>query len=86
MPVTTRPPLATPAAESHTLAPDPIDVQDGTHDLGYGHDIPCKDVAQLDRLVLALRQWHDDSHPGAWRFCPEQPCDVTKRITGGVGG
>lgn len=69
-PAATRPPLPTPAAEAHTLTPDPADVF-GDHEAGV-----------LDRLVLALQQWHDDTHAGAWRFCAEQPCDVTRRITG----
>jgi hypothetical protein len=33
-----------------------------------------------DQVNETLRAWHNDTHPGAYQFRDQQPCDAIRRL------
>lgn len=46
---------------------------------------PLADTAadQIDQIRDVLERWHDETHPGSFRFCYERPCREIAGITRG---
>lgn len=41
--------------------------------------MPVESFHEEESAVEVVRRWHDDVHPGAFRFCSEQPCHAVGR-------
>lgn len=40
---------------------------------------PSHEPGSAERLVSIVRRWHDDTHPGAFTTCGDQPCHAVGR-------
>lgn len=37
-------------------------------------------VSHSERIGEVLRRWRDETHPGPWLHCDEQPCHAIQRL------
>lgn len=64
-----RVPFAAPAAPRHPeILPPEADTRDG----------------ELDQISDVLERFHNDEHPGSFRFCYERPCREVAGIIRGT--
>lgn len=50
-----------------TIEPDELE------DAGWVY-VGENEVPSFDHVVDVVRDFHDDEHPGPWRFCENPPC------------
>lgn len=43
---------------------------------------PTRDDYAGGRTLEIVRAWHDDTHPGTFRLCDQQPCHAINRPAG----
>ncbi|HEX8489343.1 MAG TPA: hypothetical protein VF642_12415 [Propionibacteriaceae bacterium] len=59
-----------PVAEAVTLMPP----------AGHSFADPAED-GYAEAVHETMRAWHNETHPGAFQSCTEQPCDAIKRLS-----